>query len=53
MVNSRHSYHVLPNDYFEATAYSEDGYIEALEMNELLTLAVSPYKAGGVLCVVV
>ena len=34
MVNSRHSYHVLPNDYFEATAYSEDGYIEALEMND-------------------
>ena len=33
MVNSRHSYHTLPNDdYFEPVAYSEDGYVEALEM---------------------
>ena len=32
MVNSRHSYHALPNDYFKIVALSDDNYIEALEM---------------------
>lgn len=31
-VNSRHSYHVLPNDYYDIVAISDDNYIEAIEM---------------------
>lgn len=32
VVNSRHSYHVLPNEYFKATSVSDDNYIESIEM---------------------
>ena len=32
MVNSRHYYHVLPNDYYEVTSISDDNYIESIEM---------------------
>ncbi len=32
MVNSRHTYHVLPNDYYDVVATSDDNYIEAIEM---------------------
>ncbi len=31
-VNSFHKYHVSENDYFKNIAYSEDGYIEGIEM---------------------
>lgn len=31
MVNSRHSYHVLPNSYFDVVGISPDGIIEAIE----------------------
>ena len=34
MVTSRHSYHALPNDYFNVVALSDDNYIEAIEMND-------------------
>ncbi len=32
MVNSFHRYHVGTNDYFDVSARSEDGYIEAIEL---------------------
>ncbi len=34
MVNSFHNYHISTNDYFEVSATSEDGYIEAIEMKD-------------------
>ena len=34
MVNSRHSFHILPNEYFDSVAFTEDGYIEAIEMKD-------------------
>lgn len=34
MVNSRHNYHVLSNLYFNSVAFSDDGYIEAIEMKD-------------------
>ena len=35
LVNSRHSYHACNNDNFESVAFSEDGYIEAIEIPNL------------------
>ena len=35
MVNSRHSYHVCSNVNFDSVAFSEDGYIEAIEIPSL------------------
>ena len=32
MVNSRHYYHIVPNDNFEISSVSDDNYIEAIEM---------------------
>ena len=32
MVNSRHYYHVLPNNYYDVTSLSDDNYIESIEM---------------------
>lgn len=34
MVNSRHNYHILPNDYFDSVSFSDDNYIEAIEMKD-------------------
>jgi gamma-glutamyl-gamma-aminobutyrate hydrolase PuuD len=34
VVNSRHNYHILPNENFVNSAYAKDGYIEAIEMPE-------------------
>ena len=31
-VNSRHFYHIIPNELFVNSAYAKDGYIEAIEM---------------------
>lgn len=32
MVNSRHNYHTLSNEYYDVVAVSDDNYIEAIEM---------------------
>lgn len=32
MVNSRHSFHALPNDYYDISSVSDDNYIESIEM---------------------
>ena len=32
VVNSRHNYHIIPNDNFVNAAFAKDGYIEAIEM---------------------
>ena len=32
IVNSRHSFHVLPNEHFEISSVSDDNYIESIEM---------------------
>ena len=34
MVNSRHLYHVLPNDYFAISSVSDDNYIESIEIKD-------------------
>lgn len=34
LVNSFHRYHVLENDFYSVSAYSEDGYIEAIEYSD-------------------
>lgn len=34
MVNSRHNYHILPKRYFKISAISEDGIIEAIEIEK-------------------
>ena len=34
VVNSRHNYHALPNPYFDSVAFSDDNYIEAIEMKD-------------------
>ena len=34
MVNSRHYYHVLPNDYYSISSVSDDNYIESIEMKD-------------------
>ncbi len=34
MVNSRHGYHIVENDNFDNVAFSDDGYIEAIEMKD-------------------
>ncbi len=34
MVNSRHIFHVLPNPYLDSVAFSDDGYIEAIEIKD-------------------
>lgn len=31
-VNSRHSYHIKPNDLFTNSSFAEDGYIESIEL---------------------
>ncbi len=31
-VNSRHSYHILPNEYYDISSVSDDNYIESIEM---------------------
>ena len=36
MVNSRHYYHVLPNDYYDVSSISDDNYIESIEMKDKL-----------------
>jgi gamma-glutamyl-gamma-aminobutyrate hydrolase PuuD len=33
-VNSRHLYHIVPNEYFVNTSYAPDGYIESIEMKD-------------------
>ena len=33
-VNSRHSFHILPNDYYDISAVSEDNYIEGIERKD-------------------
>ncbi len=33
LVNSRHNYHIGSNNYLDSVAYSEDGYVEAIEIN--------------------
>ena len=34
MVNSRHFYHVLPNEYYDISSVSDDNYIESIEMKD-------------------
>lgn len=34
IVNSRHSYHIKPNDLFTNSAFSSDGYIESIELKD-------------------
>lgn len=41
MVNSRHNFHIVENDYFDTVAYSGDNYIEAIEIkNKKFVLGV-------------
>lgn len=34
MVNSRHSFHVLPNNHYKISSVSDDNYIESIEMKD-------------------
>lgn len=47
MVTSRHSFHALPNDYYDVTSVSDDNYIESIEMkNKKFNLGVQWHPEG-------